>query len=1215
MSDLDNPNTQAIVTNLRSAVIVGLGGTGLEVITMIKRMIVERFGSLDQLPIISFLHLDTASEEPNLTPTSVLGHDLSLTQRERITLKMPTIADSGASYLSNHPMIREWFPPSLKIEHDFARGAGAVRAYGRIAFAENAQQIEVAMGNCLKAVNDENQRRFVAGRHGTVDDGIDVYIVCSLLGGTGSGAFLDAAYLARHVLKQVHSNSQVLGFIVIGGGSSIDSPNLANCYGALKELSYYSTQAQKLKDKRSSAFSVQYPRMARLESEAVPPFSFCYLVTNFNEQQVQFSKEALFELVAQNIFLEFTPGVAASKRGIRNNIAANNFTDLDGLLRQAQSFLSFGISTIEFPALRVEDCLAYRLAAEALDYFSFRNAPPDSGLAQLVNRDLQDWGLDPERLLKLLITDDAGLTLLKAAAEVKHQKQAELQKYLPRQQRDQLIVYLKNYLDNARDDVRVTLDPKTRGAAIRQIEKKSEKLLAEVVNQLKRRVAERISNPHIGVKNTLEYLQVFESRLKSFEKNCRTAENEQQKISAKVAERESKAQARVSTNKHEATDGEMRILVNEALAASLETGQAAMLGYANRQARLLLTGETDEQGRWVGECLLKEIKRLESQIAEFTSRLMRFSDEFAGQRERDESGREFWNGGKHAELLRNLTVGAYNSDVLVDPSEIDALYQACIAKPKNEYIRLKDEIEQRMGKAGTPENIFWCVLEQPEQVKNLIVEASRGQFDKVREESIAKRLGALPQSEVDRRIQEAARRSHVLLRFDNDSLSAADNEKGGRFTSHRDFHSLAKLATCHPQQDAEVNLSPAPGQQPSKLAKAFQSQVAGIEHDKSLPDRYRLVFVREKGVFPLYCVQEVKALRVAYLNEMRQHDAKPRETDSRVDFPDLFPPDPRETAMPARVASALTLGRAFKLIREDRDVKTEEASVIYAYRDQHHRLNEIILGRNWDSATQAMAERQIKKEVYYENAAETTSLELLEKALDQEGRKPIRLSEKEAAWMRLQETLVALEHALTYGERDEQYQREAEIINRFRNKYGWLPPSNQAAQNSAETNRENVSLIVPTQPFSQFAHVAPTQLVSSASQAANSLVAATADDEASFQARVAIKLRRNGNGALPVEEITRLMQEGIEDYKLTAGDAKRLIDEAQQSTSAATDPPGIEKYRVLCREILESDASLDDDRELLEDKRRRLNLTVRQTREIEEAIRRELSQANSKEVQ
>ncbi|MGH9799016.1 MAG: tubulin-like doman-containing protein, partial [Blastocatellia bacterium] len=686
MPEPNSEATQPASSNMRSAIIVGLGGTGLEAITMVKRMIVERFGSLDQLPIISFLHLDTASEEPKLTPTSVLGHDISLTQRERITLKMPVITDGGASYLANHPMIREWFPPSLKINHDFALGAGAVRAYGRIAFAENAQQIEQALGKCAEAVNDDNQRRFVAGRHGTVDDGIDVYIVCSLLGGTGSGIFLDAAYLARHVLKRFHSNTQVLGFLVIGGGSSIDSANLANCYGALKELSHYSTLAHKLKDTRASAFSVQYPKMPRLESEAFTPFSFCYLATNFNEQQAQFSKEALFELVAQNIFLEFTPGVAASKRGIRNNIAAHNFNDLDGRLQQAQSFLSFGLSTIEFPALRVEDCLAYRLAGEAMESLSFRNALPDSGLAQQVNQDLQDWGLDPERLLKALISDDAGHTLLKATAELKHQKQAELQKYLPRPQRDQLVVYLKNHLDNARDDVRVTLDPKTRGASIRQIEKKSEKMLAEVANLLKRRVAERIGNPHIGVKNTLEYLQVFESRLKSFEKNCRTAENEQQKTAAKIAERESKAQGRVGANKHDATDGEMRTLVNESLTASLETGQATMLAYANRQARLLLSGETDEQGRWTGECLLREIKRLESQIAEFTARLARFSDDFAGQRERDESGREFWNGGKHAELLRNLTVGAYNSDVLVDPNEIEALYQSCIANPKNEYI-------------------------------------------------------------------------------------------------------------------------------------------------------------------------------------------------------------------------------------------------------------------------------------------------------------------------------------------------------------------------------------------------------------------------------------------------------------------------------------------------------------------------------------------------
>ncbi|MGH9939541.1 MAG: tubulin-like doman-containing protein, partial [Blastocatellia bacterium] len=1035
---------------------------------------------------------------------------------------------------------------------------------------------------CARYVNDDDRRRFVAKQWGAaVDDGLDVYIVCSLLGGTGSGSFIDAAYLARNVARQFHSQAQTLGFLIIGGGSSVDSANLANCYGALKELSYYSTGARRFNETHSSAFDAQYPQFnRRIESKADLPFDFCYLATNFNEQQAQFSKAALFELVAQNIFLEFTPGVAASKRAIRINIAEHGYRDPDGRLGQAQSFLSFGLATIEFPALRIEDCLAYRLAGEAMDYFSFRNAQPDSDLTQQVDRDIRDWGFDPDRLIKAQISDDSGRTLLKAAAELKNEKQTEMQKYLPRQQRDQLLVYLNNHLDNARDDVRVTRDRKTCGGAIRQIEKKAERLLGEAIGNLRRRVAERISNPVIGVKNTLEYLNVFEGRLKSFEKNYRAAENQQQKNAAQIAERETKAIARVGANKHDATDGEMRTLVNDALSASLEFSQSVIQEYANRQARLTLAGETDEQGR-TGECLLKEIKRLENQIAEFTSRLADFSNEFVGRRERDENGRETWSGGKYAELRRNLTVGAYNSDVLVDPDEIDTHYQDCAASPAKEYVGLKEEIERRLGKDG--ESVFRLVLEQPEQVKNISVEAARRRFLGVRNISIANKLAQLPQAEVDRRVQEAARRSHVLLRFDNDSLSAAGDTPGSRLTSHNPgFHSIAMLATCHPSEDEEVNLEPAPGRQPSKLARAFHSQVAGIQHEKALPDRYRLVFVREKGVFPLYCIADLKDLRDSYQNEMRQHNAKPRETDHRVDFPDLFPLDPRMEKMPARVRRALTLGRAFKFVRDDRDARTEEPALIYSFRNEHGRLNEIILGRDSDDAARAMAERQINKEVHRERTGEETWLEHLEKTIEQEGRKPVRLSEKEALWMRLQEHLSGLKRDLPDGERDHSYQREAEIIEEFCDGRGLRPPGDRA-----DPKRETSPIAPPTQPFD---YAAPTQTLGA--------------DELSFRERVTVKLRRSASGSLPPDEITKLMQEAIEDYHLTPGAAKQIIDQAQRQpvTAAEPDARSVEKYRELCRDILEGDAGFDESRAMLEDKRRRLNLTQAQARAIEKQV-------------
>ena len=65
-------------TGMTPTVIVGLGGTGKEILIKIRRMIVEQYGSLDALPIVSFLHIDTEQNAKVSEPQTVLKQDISL---------------------------------------------------------------------------------------------------------------------------------------------------------------------------------------------------------------------------------------------------------------------------------------------------------------------------------------------------------------------------------------------------------------------------------------------------------------------------------------------------------------------------------------------------------------------------------------------------------------------------------------------------------------------------------------------------------------------------------------------------------------------------------------------------------------------------------------------------------------------------------------------------------------------------------------------------------------------------------------------------------------------------------------------------------------------------------------------------------------------------------------------------------------------------------
>src|SRR5688572_15181772 len=72
--------------------IIGLGGTGKEVLLRLRRKIVEQYGSIDRLPFLRFMHVDTdktqmASEQYDLRAADdPLYREVQFTTGERIDL-------------------------------------------------------------------------------------------------------------------------------------------------------------------------------------------------------------------------------------------------------------------------------------------------------------------------------------------------------------------------------------------------------------------------------------------------------------------------------------------------------------------------------------------------------------------------------------------------------------------------------------------------------------------------------------------------------------------------------------------------------------------------------------------------------------------------------------------------------------------------------------------------------------------------------------------------------------------------------------------------------------------------------------------------------------------------------------------------------------------------------------------------------------------------
>lgn len=112
---------------INRTICIGLGGTGRDVLMRIRRLIVDRYGDLNNLPIVSFIHIDTDKAATQVTGirtgSTYHGVDLSFKESEKVSATMSskdvTMFVEGlerrSEYSSYGPYdhIGIWFPPQL----------------------------------------------------------------------------------------------------------------------------------------------------------------------------------------------------------------------------------------------------------------------------------------------------------------------------------------------------------------------------------------------------------------------------------------------------------------------------------------------------------------------------------------------------------------------------------------------------------------------------------------------------------------------------------------------------------------------------------------------------------------------------------------------------------------------------------------------------------------------------------------------------------------------------------------------------------------------------------------------------------------------------------------------------------------------------------------------------------------------------------------------
>ena len=253
--------------------LVGLGGTGCEIVTRVRNLIHEADDN------VQFVGLDTDGNWGGVD-----GLPIIYTSRE-MTVKQ---------YLRDVDNWRDWFPdnPSIMFRN-MIKGAGQIRALSRLAFAETIASNRIGvLRDAIKALK--------VSRGDIEPSNFRIMIISSFAGGTGSGMFLQTAVFLRDFIRREYGGEVIirglfaLPDIFMGGNpSKIQQESMyANAYASIKELNAMNrvtlssdASADEIQMTIDSLFDSKRDR-GRAEKK---PFDFIFFVDNINSRSMVMS--------------------------------------------------------------------------------------------------------------------------------------------------------------------------------------------------------------------------------------------------------------------------------------------------------------------------------------------------------------------------------------------------------------------------------------------------------------------------------------------------------------------------------------------------------------------------------------------------------------------------------------------------------------------------------------------------------------------------------------------------------------------------------------------------------------------------------------------------------------------------------------------------------------------------------------------------------------
>ena len=245
-------------------IIIGLGGTGVDALRVIKKKVYEHLipdnpdGDIPEYKRIGFLAVDTDYIDTDY------GEPYDLERKECLNISVDNLNRKMKDDIASGNKEFAWLQPNLDLKGQ--HGAGAVRQIGRYCLFKNIDRVTDRIRKLKEGV--------------TISTGVskvNVHIIAGISGGTGSGTFIDMCYIIRDLMG---ADATLFGYFFMPD-VNLFKTGMGNGYAALKELDYTMNIS-----KSGDSFSQYYGGSQNylLKETTEPPVDLCHLISPFHKK-------------------------------------------------------------------------------------------------------------------------------------------------------------------------------------------------------------------------------------------------------------------------------------------------------------------------------------------------------------------------------------------------------------------------------------------------------------------------------------------------------------------------------------------------------------------------------------------------------------------------------------------------------------------------------------------------------------------------------------------------------------------------------------------------------------------------------------------------------------------------------------------------------------------------------------------------------------------